>query len=130
MHIPKSKLSNWPDHTLPRTKQQGNKAYLAKDFHQASALYTACLTSSEPFSTKLQAELYANRAACALAVKDYPAAVSDCKEAVRLDPLYAKAYYRLGSALRQLEQDDVGEAEAAAAVAVALTTEDETVRSM
>lgn len=48
---------------------------------------------------KTGSRVYANRGAAWLALGVYKEAVSDCREAVKLDNFYLKAYVRLGTAL-------------------------------
>ncbi|TEB38626.1 hypothetical protein FA13DRAFT_387179 [Coprinellus micaceus] len=50
--------------------------------------------------------VYANRAAAHLATKEYIDAVFDCEKATKLDPTYAKAWARLGTALYELSSWD------------------------
>ena len=50
------------------------------------------------FSTPESAALFANRAACYVALKDGHLAREDALKAIELDPAYAKGYYRAAKA--------------------------------
>ncbi|KAJ6545092.1 hypothetical protein DFH09DRAFT_1367685 [Mycena vulgaris] len=88
-------------------KAQGNALFTAKKFEKADKKYTEAIqkvgdeAANDP---KTLAVLYANRAACRLALKRYLDANNDAKKATQLDPTYAKAFARLASA-----QDALGE---------------------
>jgi len=77
-------------------KQEGNTAIANKDYHGAVRSYTEALELS---SQGPNSHIYfTNRAAAYCYLKDYANAVTDCEKAVLLDPLYVKAYTRLGLA--------------------------------
>ncbi|KAJ7649894.1 hypothetical protein FB45DRAFT_731788 [Roridomyces roridus] len=86
-------------------KAEGNTLYVAKKFKEASKKYTEAIQASdEAVDPKGLAVLYANRAACSLALKSsiewlvYMDACDDANKATKLDPGYAKAWARLASA--------------------------------
>jgi len=51
----------------------------------------------DPEVKLLRAQLFSNRAACFVAIKNNDAAIADCNEALRLEPDYRKARYRRGT---------------------------------
>ncbi|OAA65716.1 tpr repeat protein [Niveomyces insectorum RCEF 264] len=68
-------------------------------------------------------QLYANRAACQLALRNYRACTLDCGAALRLRPANTKAWFRSAQALLALDKTD--EASAACAGGLAADPEDE-----
>ena len=107
-----------------RLRPQGNEAYKNGDFKAAIELYTKLLenladssqeTSTSPEASTSQdsltqfsvanediAVIFANRAAAFLNVKQYEKVIDDCKEAIRLNDGYIKAYLRYATALEYL----------------------------
>ena len=59
-----------------------------------------------PDSTK-SAIYYSNRAICHIKMDNYGLAISDADLAIKLDPSYAKAYYRKADAHIALDKYDV-----------------------
>ncbi|CAG8594792.1 1102_t:CDS:2 [Funneliformis caledonium] len=49
---------------------------------------------------------YTNRATTYSKMKNFTAAIKDCKESIRIEPEYAKAYYRLANSLMALFYND------------------------
>ena len=76
----------------PDLQALGNAAFNAGDYSTALTKYSAALTLTP------KAALYSNRAACHTAMSAFHEAVEDCRSAVRLDPLFAKAYFRMAKA--------------------------------
>jgi small glutamine-rich tetratricopeptide repeat-containing protein alpha len=77
-------------------KMEGNAAVTAKDYKLAVSLYgDAIQLSPQGPNSHIY---YTNRAAAHCYLKDYEAAARDCERSVQLDPLYVKAYSRLGLA--------------------------------
>lgn len=88
-------------------KEAANSLFKAGQFQEAREGYTAALgacvqevmaghiTSGE----KLKAQIFANRAACALQLGDYGDCISDCNAAIELQPHYASALMRRSKAL-------------------------------
>ncbi|EFN56187.1 hypothetical protein CHLNCDRAFT_22514, partial [Chlorella variabilis] len=77
-------------------KDAGNEHFKRGRYRQAVEAYTASL-ALQP--TCLAA---ANRAMARLKLGQHEEAEADCGEALRLDPLYVKAYQRRATARRQL----------------------------
>lgn len=75
-------------------KAEGNALYLAGDHTAAINKYTIAITTVSD-----NAILFANRAACHLALRQYEQAREDAQKATELDSKYAKGWGRLGSAL-------------------------------
>lgn len=75
-------------------KKAGNAKLSAGEFDEAIALYTKAI-QVDPNN----AVYFANRAAAHMKLQNYSAAVSDSREAVRIDRNYVKGHYRLGLAL-------------------------------
>lgn len=75
-------------------KGEGNSAIASKDYKGAVALYTEAIGLS-PAGPNTHV-YYTNRAAAHCYMKNYEASTKDCTTAISLDPLYVKAYSRLG----------------------------------
>ena len=75
-----------------KLKEQGNKAYGAKDFEKAISLYSqAILCKADPV-------YFSNRAACYNALYQWDKVVEDTTAALNLDPEYVKALNRRATA--------------------------------
>ncbi len=75
-----------------KLKEQGNKAYGAKDFDKAISLYSqAILCKADPV-------YFSNRAACYNALYQWDKVVEDTTAALNLDPEYVKALNRRATA--------------------------------
>ena len=81
-------------------KKDGNQAFMASDFSCALTSYSKAIELAE----EPNAIFYANRANVYLAQKEYQKAVDDCIEALKINPDYSKASYRLAKAYYALEQ--------------------------
>ena len=82
-------------------RERGNALFASRDFVGAAAAYTEALEQALRGGVPPgdSARILANRAACALKTGRASDALGDARLAVRLDPGYAKAHYRLGAAL-------------------------------
>jgi len=78
-------------------KAKGNDLYKAGDFVGAHEFYTKAINLNPS-----NAIYYCNRAETSRKLGHFDAVVKDCKEAIGIDPLYTKAYVRLGFALVKL----------------------------
>ncbi|DAZ98514.1 TPA: hypothetical protein N0F65_004951 [Lagenidium giganteum] len=78
-------------------KEQGNKAYVAKDFARAIELYSLALelTPADPL-------LYSNRCAAYLGAGEAKKALHDVRVSKKLKPDWAKAWFREGQCLEAL----------------------------
>ncbi|KAL2613325.1 hypothetical protein R1flu_025017 [Riccia fluitans] len=74
-------------------KIQGNRSMSVNEYHTAIQLYTLALSLCST-----NAIFHSNRAAALTAIGKYEEAIADCHAAMKLDPLYSKAYSRLGLA--------------------------------
>ncbi|KAG6546054.1 hypothetical protein Mapa_012459 [Marchantia paleacea] len=89
---------NWskfyPEDTLVLAeafKIQGNTTMSALQYHTAIQMYTIAISLCSD-----NAIFHSNRAAALTAIGKYEEAIADCHAAMKLDPLYSKAYSRLG----------------------------------
>jgi serine/threonine-protein phosphatase 5 len=73
-------------------KDEGNGFFKSEQYPLAIEAYTKGI---EAFPT---AVLYSNRAFCFLKTESFGLAIADAEEAIKLDPSYIKARYRLGAA--------------------------------
>lgn len=83
-------------------KAQANAAFAAKNFREASDLYSQAL-ALDPSN----AVLYSNRSAARASLADWSGALDDASKCIELDPSFVKGYLRQGAALhgqRKLEE--------------------------
>merc|ERR1719420_66691 len=76
-------------------KNEGNTAFKASNYQQAAVFYTEAMTLDAT-----QHALYSNRAACFLKLGRYQQAREDAEACIRLQPSFAKGYFRLALALQ------------------------------
>ena len=81
-------------------KEQGNKEYKAGNFMEAIEFYTKAIEK------KKDKIYYTNRANCFYQLKKFIKSVTDCDEAIKLDPEYAKAYFRKADSYLSLGELD------------------------
>lgn len=79
-------------------KNDGNKAYIAKDYARAVDLYTQAIALSPA-----DAVLYSNRCAAHLGAGDAKTALHDVRISKKLKPQWAKALFREGQCLEALK---------------------------
>lgn len=77
-------------HSLEEEKSLGNKFYSEGKYSEAIKHYNNALL------IKPNPQIFANRAACWLKLKQYILAKEDCESAIHYDPNYIKAYVRKG----------------------------------
>lgn len=75
---------------LGRAKEEGNNAFKARDYQRAVELYGQAL-EVDPTNKDMNSKILQNRAQAHINLKNYESAISDCTEALRLDPGYVKA---------------------------------------
>ncbi|KAG8956655.1 Hsp90 cochaperone [Tulasnella sp. 424] len=75
-------------------KDQGNKAFAAKDYNKAIELFSQAIDLD-----KTNHVLYSNRSAAKAGLKDWAGALQDAEECVKINPKWAKGYARKGAAL-------------------------------
>nr|XP_043618019.1 inactive TPR repeat-containing thioredoxin TTL3-like [Erigeron canadensis] len=79
-----------PDHEA--FKNMGNERYKEGRFDEAIALYTEAIGMDSRI-----ASYYSNRSAALIGLGKLTDAILDCKIAIRIDPSYHRAHYRLAS---------------------------------
>jgi DnaJ family protein C protein 7 len=111
--------SEGTEHLTPADhKENGNKAYQAKDYSTASTHYTLAIElaqlelESESDTKKanelktLLASYYGNRAAASTMILKYNDALEDCNHAIEIDPKFIKAHFRKAKILTTLGRLD------------------------
>jgi DnaJ family protein C protein 7 len=88
---------------LERVKNDGNIEYKARRWQAAFDKYTEAL-SIDPTNRGTNSKLLQNRALCRIQLRQYDAAISDCDQAISLDPTYFKARKTKATALGQAER--------------------------
>ena len=78
-------------------KARGNGAFKAKSMREALALYARAIEL-----TPGDHALRGNSSMVQLQLGDFPAALSDAEEAIKLDASWAKGYYRRAQALEKV----------------------------
>lgn len=82
-------------------KDQGNKAFAAKDWDKAIELFTQAI-GIDPSNHVL----YSNRSASYAGKKDWAAALKDAEQCVEVNPNWSKGYARKGAALHGARRYD------------------------
>ena len=112
---------------ITNLRERGNLAMRRGDLSAANAFYMEAI--AVPNVTDAQrAKLFGNRAACLLAMGQLPLALSDARQAVEIEPSWAKGWYRLGRTQR--EMGDAGGAAASLAKAAELDPDSEEISTM
>lgn len=78
-------------------RRYGNEAFNAGRHQEAVECYSEALLSAGPHASQNHV-LYANRSAAYYQLENYPAALEDASESVKLKPLYARGLYRKAKA--------------------------------
>lgn len=73
-------------------KEKGNEEYKNGRYAEAVALYERAIAKDQE-----RASYWSNKAAALISLGRLLEAVADCKTAVRIDPTYYRAHYRLGT---------------------------------
>lgn len=79
--------------TADEYKEEGNKAFAAKDFDKAIECYTSAIQADPKNHV-----FYSNRSASYAAKEQWDKAISDAKQCIKTDPAFIKGYYRLATA--------------------------------
>lgn len=74
---------------LDRTKEEGNSHFKSGRYQQAVDVYTSAL-DIDPGNKGTNSKILNNRAMCYTKMKQWPDAIADCDQAVKLDPSYTK----------------------------------------
>ena len=77
-----------------KEKNLGNEAYKKGDFPLAMKHY-----NQSAIKNPNDAKLFRNRAACLAKLMEFPSALKDCDESIRIDPEFVKAYVQKGAIL-------------------------------
>lgn len=101
-------------------KEQGNKEYKAGNFMQAIEHYTKAIAQRKDKT------FYTNRAVCFFNLNKFSKCISDCNEAIKVDPTFAKAYWRKADA--QMVTGRLKEALETINTAIERKADDETIR--
>jgi tetratricopeptide (TPR) repeat protein len=88
----KPNIKNNPD----ALKDAGNKQFASGNFEEAVKQYTMAIeiTIEQPNHI-----YFANRANAYLEMANFEECIKDCDQAIKIDPTFAKAYYRKAKAL-------------------------------
>ncbi|KAJ7492236.1 hypothetical protein FB451DRAFT_522879 [Mycena latifolia] len=92
---------------VERLKAEGNAHHGQGNYQAAYQKYSEAIKETPLAGDPILAILYANRAASCLAMKEYLDALHDGQNAAKLDPTYAKAWARIGTAAHALGIWDV-----------------------
>lgn len=92
-----------PHEVAGNFKNQGNDLYKAKNYRDARALYTKGI-DVKCDDAKINEALFSNRAVCELELKNYRRCINDCKQALNLNPMNLKCYFRMGKAFFALDK--------------------------
>jgi len=81
-----------------REKDKGNEAFKAKEYDEAVKYYSSSLDYAR------DGVVLTNRATAFIKLDKFSQAISDCDEAIAMQPGYFKAWWRRGQARQQLQQ--------------------------
>jgi len=90
-----------PDSSEPSSREKGNSRFKSGDVAGALECYTQAIKGEEGGNAEGRATLLGNRAACHLKLGDLHQCVTDCTEALELNPTFVKALYRRSQAYAQ-----------------------------
>ncbi|CCH61384.1 hypothetical protein TBLA_0E03300 [Henningerozyma blattae CBS 6284] len=93
--------------TAQEYKDQGNAAFVAKNYDEAIEKFTKAIEVSETPNHVL----YSNRSACYTSKKQFVKGLEDANECVKINPTWSKGYNRVGAA--HFGMGDLDEAEKA-----------------
>lgn len=85
-------------------KRRGNTAFQQKSFEEADALYSKAIEINGSDQLKNQHIFFANRSATRASMGKTQLALEDADACVRLEPSYAKGYFRKAQALSKLQR--------------------------
>jgi tetratricopeptide (TPR) repeat protein len=92
--------------SVEKLKTQGNDAFKQGKYQQALSFYQRALDLCLPIEPKAEAIIHANKAACLNFLKKPKDAIECANKALRLDPSYDKAKFRLLQSYIDLAQWD------------------------
>jgi tetratricopeptide (TPR) repeat protein len=85
-------------------KQRGNTEFQVGNFREAIDLYSEGIEKCQDTQVNLRAVLLTNRGFSYFRLSHVEECITDCTEAIALDPSYTKAYYRRALAYEQQEE--------------------------
>nr|CCA20708.1 conserved hypothetical protein [Albugo laibachii Nc14] len=89
---------------LEERNEQGNTAFRGQDYVSAFRQYTDAIKIGDPFHYTKLATVYSNRAAAAMRLNRYEMGVSDCTDAMKLDPTHLRSLLRRARCYVHLEK--------------------------
>ncbi|XP_020167832.1 uncharacterized protein [Aegilops tauschii subsp. strangulata] len=101
MEIKQLEDDNFVEKRISDLKQQAAEAFKKQDYLNASVFYTQALKMDN-----FDAKLLSNRSLCWLRMGDGERSYDDATECKKLQPMWAKAYYRQGAAQILMEDYD------------------------
>uniref|UniRef100_A0A453JGL5 Uncharacterized protein n=1 Tax=Aegilops tauschii subsp. strangulata TaxID=200361 RepID=A0A453JGL5_AEGTS len=99
MEIKQLEDDNFVEKRISDLKQQAAEAFKKQDYLNASVFYTQALKMDN-----FDAKLLSNRSLCWLRMGDGERSYDDATECKKLQPMWAKAYYRQGAAQILMEE--------------------------
>lgn len=85
-------------------KRRGNTAFAQKSYEEADALYSKAIEINGSDPLKNQHIFFANRSATRTSMGKTQLALEDAEACVKLEPAYAKGYFRKAQALNKLKR--------------------------
>lgn len=85
-------------------KRRGNTAFTQKSYEEADALYSKAIEINGSDPLKNQHIFFANRSATRTSMGKTQLALEDAEACVKLEPSYAKGYFRKAQALNKLNR--------------------------
>lgn len=92
-----------PHEIATNFKNQGNDLYKVKRFKDARDMYDKGIEVKCNDKT-INESLFANKAMCELELKNYRSCINNCKNALEINPMNIKCYFRMGKAFFALDK--------------------------
>ena len=94
-----------PEEVALNFKNHGNEAFGEKNYRSALEYYSKAI-DQQTLDPLFNSILYTNRASTHYQLQNYRKCLQDCSEALKLNPLNIKAYFRSSKALEAVEKLD------------------------